>query len=286
MRINRDQLHMLLVSLWILLAFCSVLTPLPAQTGPIGRPSNPRALTTDDYEIGPGDVLSIGVTDAPEFSGKFRVDQSGSLAMSSLGSPLRAEGKTPIQLAMDLSKALEDARLYRNPTVNVFVDEYHSRTVTVVGAVAKPAVYPLEKRTTLLEIISQAGLLPNSGNKVTVKSRGEDSNNRGASASVRTFDLAKLLRADDPGLNVEVHDGDVVSVSVAEVVYVVGAVTKPGGFVVQDQSAGVTTLQAIALAEGLISTASSHHMLIIRRPADGAAPVSYTHLTLPTICSV
>jgi polysaccharide export outer membrane protein len=268
------RLHRLVSkSLWIFLAFWSVVPPVLAQTGSIYGPSNPKAPATEDYEIGPGDVLSISVTDAPEFTGKFRVDQSGLLAMSSLASPLKAQGKTPIQLALDLRVALEEAKLYRNPTINVFVDEYHSRTVTVVGAVAKPAVYPLEKRTTLVEMISQAGLLPNSGNKVTVKSTaGESPYNPEPNLPVQTFDLTKLLRADDAAGNVEVHDGDVVTVSAPEVVYVVGAVMRPGGFVVQDQSAGVTTLQAIALAEGLSPTASSHHVLIIRRSPDRAAP--------------
>lgn len=259
-------------SLCILLV-SSLLTPLMAQTNLIDRPSNRKPVASDDYQIGPGDVLTINVSDAPEFSGKFRVDQSGFLAMSSLATPLRAEGKTPIQLAQDLGRALEDAKLYRNPTINVFVEEYHSQTVTVVGGVAKPAVYSLQKRTTLVEMISQAGLLPNAGNKVTLKSAaGGNANDGSANAATQTFDLAKLLRDHDTALNVEVRDGDVVSVSVADVVYVVGAVTKPGGFIVQDQSAGVSVLQAIALAEGTISTASSHHVLIIRRPGDGAAP--------------
>lgn len=263
--------------LWTFLVFCSLAAPVRAQTGPIDESSRPRSLVADDYKIGPGDVLNISVTDAPEFTGKFRVDQSGLLTMSSLPVPLKADGKTPIQLAKDLTEALEGAKLYRSPTVNVFVDEYHSRTVTVLGAVAKPAVYSLQKRTTLLEIISQAGLLPNSGNKATVKSREEaNSHSAGANTPVHTFDLARLLRADDPESNFEVHDGDVVSVSVAEVVYVVGAVTKPGGFVVQDQSAGISALQAIALAEGLNATASSHHVLIIRRAGEGVTQENTT----------
>lgn len=276
MRITRTRLYTLVTkSLWILLMFPAILTPLLAQTKVVEGPSSPTAVTTDDYEIGPGDVLAISVTDAPEFSGKFRVDQSGFLGMSSLPSPLKAQGKTPVQLAKDLGEALEDAKLYRNPTVNIFVDEYHSQTVTVVGAVAKPSVYSLQKRTTLLEMISQAGLLPNAGNKVTLKSAASvNSNDPGAIASTQTFDLAKLLRSRDSALNVEVHDGDVVSVSVAEVVYVVGAVVKPGGFVVQDQSAGVTALQAIALAEGLSPTASSRRVLIIHRSEGGAAPAN------------
>jgi protein involved in polysaccharide export with SLBB domain len=80
-----------------------------------------------------------------------------------------------------------------------------------------------------------------------------------------------LVRGGEPNANVEIHDGDVVSVSVAEVVYVVGAVTKPAGFALPDQSSGMTALQAIAMAGGMTPVAGSHNGLIIRRSADGSA---------------
>lgn len=229
--------------------------------------------SSDDYLIGPGDVLTITVTDAPEFSGKFLVDQSGYLAMTSLPKPIKAAGQTPSQLSTNLVSALEEARLYREPTVNVFVEEYHSRTVSVVGAVAKPGVYPLRRRTSVVEVVSEAGLLPTAGNRVTIISGASEAYNPQSEpgTSSQTFDLAKLMRGDDSKSNVEIHDRDVVRVSTAEVIYVVGAVTKPGGFVMQDQSAGVTALQAIALAEGLTPVASGRRGVIVRRNSDGTA---------------
>jgi len=236
--------------------------PLPAQ--------NERTVAPD-YQIGPGDVLAITVSDAPEFSGKFRVNQSGFLEMPSLPSPVKAQGKTPTQLANDLRQALEDAKLYRNPTINIFVDEYHSQTVTVVGAVAKPSIYPLQKRTTLLEVISQAGgLLPTAGNKITIVPGGaSESTEETQVRAATTIELSKLVRGDDPSLNVEVRDGDVVSVSTAEVVYVVGSVNKPGGYVLPDQSAGITVLQALAMSQGPNSLASTKRGMILRRGPDG-----------------
>jgi len=235
-----------------------------------------QSTPSGDYQIGPGDVLAITVSDAPEYSGKYRVNHSGFLEMTAFPSPVQAQGKTPAQLSVDLAKALEDAKLYINPTVNIFVEEYHSRTVTVVGAVAKPSIYPLQKRTTVLEIISQAGgLLPTAGNRLTIVSpvTGHD-DSASPATTTRAFDLGKLERGAEPGSNVEVHDGDVVSVSLAEVVYVVGAVTKPAGFALPDQSSGMTALQAIAMAGGMTSVAGSHNGLIIRRSADGTAQES------------
>lgn len=247
---------------------------LDAQATATQVPKSPdlRAPRGEDYVIGPDDILSIMVTDAPEFSGKFRVDQSGFLAMSSLPEPIKASGQTPVQLSKNLVAALEQANLYRQPTVNVYVEEYRSRTVSVVGAVGKPGVYPLQRRTSVVEVVSEAGLLPTAGNRVTIIPGSlTESTQSGTSSGPQTFDLAKLMRGDDPKSNVEMHDGDVVRVSTAEVIYVVGAVTKPGGFAMQDQTAGVTALQAIALAEGMTSIASQHRAVIVRRNADGTA---------------
>jgi polysaccharide export outer membrane protein len=72
--------------------------------------------------------------------------------------------------------------------------------------------------------------------------------------------------------NVEVKNGDVLSVSAAQLVYVVGAVVKPGGFVMSDPSSGVTVVQAVALAEGLKSVAN-HHALIVRQSTSDQARV-------------
>jgi polysaccharide export outer membrane protein len=161
-------------------------------------------------------------------------------------------------------KRLKDARLLQNPIANVFVEEYRSRTVTVIGPVQKPSVYPLERRTTLLEVLSLAGgLLPNAGNTVTVTSAR--SNESEAGGDSQTVNLAQLFRGQDAVGNIEVHDGDIISVSNAQVVYVVGSVGKPGGFVLPDQSAGTTVLEALAMAEGVSPIAATDRALIIRR---------------------
>jgi len=266
------------MTLLFVLLTCAWCAPLQAQTDTSSassaakQPTNRQKFIEEDYHIGPGDVLSIAVTDAPEFSGRFRVDQSGDLVMSSLPNPVKAQGETTMQLSKELTKALEDAKLYRDPTVNIFVEEYHSQTVAVVGAVSKPGLYPLQRRTTVMEVISEAGLLPTAGNQVTIlPASGNAPDNQPTQAVPRTLELAKLMSGKDTTINAEVHDGEVVSVATAEVVYVVGAVTKPGGFVFQDRTAGVSALQAIALAQGMTSTASAHRGLVIRRNPDGSA---------------
>jgi protein involved in polysaccharide export with SLBB domain len=133
------------------------------------NPSEPEAATSSDYRIGPGDVLVVNVIDAPEFGGKFRVSDSGVIDFAGISAPLKAEGQTTIELAHTISQALIDAKQLLNPKVTVFIDEYHGRTVTVMGNVSKPGVYSLERKTTVVEALSLAGgLLPNAGNTVTI----------------------------------------------------------------------------------------------------------------------
>ena len=231
------------------------------------------------YPVGPGDVLEIRVADAPEISGKYRISEAGELTLPLVPTPLRAGGMSTLELSRSIAQALKAAEILREPLVNVFIDQYRSRNAMVLGAVAKPGVYSLEKRTTVLELLSMAGgLMPTAGSTLTIAPKsipptGEDlsasDRARLDSSAATTIDLSKLVTGKDPSLNVEVQPGDVVSVPPAQIVYVVGAVVRPGGFVLQDAKSGLTVLQALALAEGFKSTASPGRAIIVRRSSDG-----------------
>jgi polysaccharide export outer membrane protein len=77
-------------------------------------------------------------------------------------------------------------------------------------------------------------------------------------------DLKNLLDGD-PGLNVPIFPGDTVTIPLGGVVYVVGAVNKPGGFVLSTERHGMTVLQALALAEDAKPTAVRDKALIVRQ---------------------
>jgi polysaccharide export outer membrane protein len=76
-------------------------------------------------------------------------------------------------------------------------------------------------------------------------------------------DVKSLLEAKNPRQNVLVKPGDVISVPRADLVYVVGAVRKPGGFVLSERS-NMTVLEAVAMAEGMEKTAAPGRAKIIR----------------------
>lgn len=228
----------------------------------------------EDYKIGPTDVLVVSVADAPEFGGKYRVSDSGMIELPGVPTPIRAENLSPMELAHSIREALLSAKQLRDPHVGVFVDEYHGRTITVLGAVAKPSVYPLSKKTNVLQALSLAGgPLPNSGNTVTIV-RGPASAEATGTAvgSVQILQMGDLLSGKELSTASEVKNGDVISVSSAQLIYVVGAVVKPGGYTMADPNSGVSVVQAVALAEGLNSVAS-HHGLILRQSTSDRARI-------------
>jgi polysaccharide export outer membrane protein len=242
------------------------------QTTPDSRAKSSDSPASDDYKIGSGDVLVVSVADAPEFGGKFRVTDAGVIEIPGIPGPIRAEDQSASELAHAIREGLVGAKQLRDPRVSVYVEEFHGRTVTVLGAVAKPAVYPVAKRTNVLEALSLAGgTLPNSGNTVTIVRGSASAEATGtAVGSVQILRMNDLISGKDAASVPEVKNGDLISVSAAQVIYVVGSVTKPGGFTIADPSAGVSVVQAVALAEGLKSVASRRGLIIRQSTSDRA----------------
>jgi polysaccharide export outer membrane protein len=260
----------------MLLSGMLLIMPLAgAQSSSDAAGKSPDAATAlEDYKIGPGDVLVVSVTDAPEFGGKFRVTDTGVIELPGVPRQIRAEDRSPAELAHVIREALMEAKQLRNPLVSVFVEEFHGRTFTVLGAVAKPSVYPIVKRTNVLEALSLAGgALPNSGNTVTIVRGSASAEATGtAVGSVQIARMSDLMSGKESSAIAEIKNGDVISVSAAQVIYVVGAVIKPGGYPMSDPSSGVSVVQAVALAAGLKSVAS-HHALIVRQSTNDQARV-------------
>ncbi len=264
----------MLPMVWVLAApsFGQTNQPTPAATAVSKE-------TPHDYPIGVGDVLSIGVVDAPEVSGRYRVADTGYIVIPGLPQPIKAQGLTAVELARSIGDAFKAAELLREPRVGVFVEGYHSRTISVLGAVNRPSVYPLEKPTTLLEALSLAGgLAPTAGPTAIIVHRGAPPGTEGLSGAelarssaewTQTVELSMLMEGRDPSHNFELSPGDVVNVSAAPVVYVMGAVIRPGGFVLPDSKSGVTVLKALAMAEGLKPISGAKRSVIVRRSGSG-----------------
>jgi len=252
---------------------------------------------TADYAIGSEDLLEISVFEAPELNCSVRVSAGGDISLTLLG-PVQAAGLTPRQLEFVLQELLRRSFM-RDPHVGVFVREMQSHGVSVFGAVRKPGVVQIRGPRSLVEILSMAeGLAEDAGDTVLViRSGGLDrpgpvSPANDATAALKPvpadasddtpsishsttpagslvsmeIDVKQLLESADPQANVPVYPGDLVKVSRAGVVYVVGEVHKPGGFLLKNNE-NISALQAIALAEGLTRTSAKEHARIIRNDA-------------------
>lgn len=234
----------------------------------LGNPGN------SEYTIDAGDVLDVYVVDVTQFSRDYRVASDGTITLPLLSSPLTAEGLTLNQLSAVIAEKLRSAELVSHPHVVVSVKSTADHTVAVSGAVRNPLIYPLFTPTTLLDALSRAGgLAPDAGSiaiitrhhSATASSRLiGDSTSRPPQGTLRV-DLQKLFATGDPSLNKTIYPGDRIMVQHAGIVYVVGAVERPGGFPLSNGSGKMTVLQAVALGEGLKSTALRKKAMIIRR---------------------
>jgi polysaccharide biosynthesis/export protein len=158
------------------------------------------------------------------------------------------------------------------------IASYQSQPVSVLGAVNNPGVRQLEGEKTLYEMLSLAGgLRPNAGNtvhitrdlrwgRIPLADAKDDPTGRFSTASVK---VRAIMSAMDPKENIMIKPHDVITVQTAEVVYAVGSINKPGGFVLGENET-LSTLQVVSLAEGLQKTAAADRAKILR-PVPGSS---------------
>ena len=265
--------------------------PAPAtmSQAPEQKARGPEQRLSPDYVIGPEDLLTIDVFEVPELNKSVRVANDGTISLALLGR-LYAAGLTVQQLRKELEEKWGQKYLV-NPQVSVFVAEYHSQPVSVIGAVERPGVYELRGPRTLIEMLSLAGGMAKQGmapgRTLMVTRKGgftEDFRPLEGMTLIAPdkveIDLQRLLYSRDEGLNIDVKPFDVIAVSKADIVYVVGDVKKPGGYVLGDHR-DLTVLQVLALAEGTTGTASKGAARIIRTSESGSRteiPVDLTKI--------
>ena len=165
----------------------------------------------------------------------------------------------------------------KDPHVGVFIQELQSHPVSVLGAVKMPGVFQIRGTKTVIELLSMAeGLTDDAGDTVVImhgaafaKDYSSPTASLEKNVEIEEVNLKKLLESSDSTLNVPVRPGDIVKVPRAGIVYVVGEVQKPGGFVLQNNE-NISVLQALALAMGPTHTSAISQSRIIRTdPATG-----------------
>lgn len=214
-------------------------------------------------KIASGDLLHITVFDVPEMTQDVRIGSKGEAQLALIGN-IDLAGLTGEEAADSIARELRNRKLLLSPQVNVLIKEFGSQGVSVIGEVQHPGVYQVLGARSLLDLISMAGGLTNvADTRITVKRR------RGSEQTITA-----RLKTDDPETslnnNVQIYPGDLIVVPRAGIVYVMGDVTRPGGFVMQD-SGKITLLQALAQAGGATKSASLSKAVLMTRNAQGYA---------------
>ncbi len=252
----------------LLLALTVSIGPLSAQRQPSGQITVPSTASLGGSgfgsgaagPIGPGDLLEMTVFDTPELSGKMRVSNTGDILLPLLGS-LHVAGMKAEEAQNLIRQKFMTGGYLKDPQVTVFVAEYATQNVSVLGEVKSPGVYPSLGSHHLLDYISVAqGFTPLAGTSITITH----------AASPSTPELVKVTAGatPKPENNPEVFPGDTIYVERTGVIFVVGDVMRPGGYPM-DHDGQLSILQAVALAQGTNPTAANASAKLIRTTPQG-----------------
>lgn len=250
--------------------------------GALPKTAAPLLVDAREYVISPDDILDVYILDVPELSRTYRVNQSGQLVFPLLPKPLPAAGLTLDAFSALLTSELKSSGTISDPHVSVSVKESRMHSVSITGAVKGPQLFPLMAPSTLRTVLTQSGGLSDDAGsfaKVTrggafganLPAAGTDGAGQSNSPQTITVNLNELMNSDDSSQNIVIYPGDWIHVPRAGIIYVVGAVGQPGGYVLNTAREHLTVLQLVAIAGDLKPTAKREHSMIIRRkPIPGA----------------
>ncbi len=203
-------------------------------------------------------MLEVSVYNVPELATKSRLGTNGDVYLP-LVDYVHLAGLTVEEAQALIEKRLSDGGFVKNPHVTLIVDQSASQGVNLLGEVARPGIYPVIGEPRLLDVVSAAGgFTDRTGQSITVTHRDQPD-------KPVTVPLNRKLSNDKA--NFRVAPGDTILVHKAAVVYVVGDVSRPSGFLMDNDN--LTVLKAIALAGGTTATAKLNGIKILRQGPNG-----------------
>ena len=225
------------------------------------NPSGQAPAEAPKIAIGAGDLLNVDVFDTPELSGSVRVNQNGEGNLPVLGI-IELAGLNSNQAARKIEAELKARGLLIDPHVTVSIAEYATQGATLMGEVHSPGLYPTLGSRKLLDMIALAGgVTTTAGRLATIIHRGDPQH----PVNIFLAPNANSLAAQD---NPVILPGDTVVIARAGIIYILGAVGKPGGFLV-DNNERLSLMQALTLAGGWSSTAAMSQVRLIRKVPEG-----------------
>ncbi|HUS11909.1 MAG TPA: polysaccharide biosynthesis/export family protein [Pyrinomonadaceae bacterium] len=277
---SKKRFHSKLIVGMVLMAACLaassfVCAQQPEQTvadKPVAADASKVALKMNEdnrYRIGPGDVLDIRILNRPNLSREaIRVEGSGMIRMPLIETEIQAACKTEGELAREIAERY--TKFYRKPQVDVFIKEYHSRQVAVIGAVNEQSRFELQRRIRLLELLTYAkGPSAKAGQTINIvhappalACQQPDSSTEDAKA-FSSYKLSDTLTGD-PRANPYLEAGDIITLPEANQVYVVGNVFTPLTIPLKEP---ITLSRAVAMAGGVKQDSKKDKVRIVRQEA-------------------
>lgn len=232
-------------------------------------------LNDNRYRIGPGDLLEIRVFDRPQYSrDSVRVGGRGTIMMPRISEEIQAACRTESELAQEISTHY--LKFLKNPQVDVFIKEYNSQPVALIGAVNAPSRFQLQRQVRLLELLAfVGGPAPRAGNEVQIihsdtafscpNSVAADNATSSLVPTVDIYNLSETLRGEDKA-NPYIRPGDVVKIPDAPQAFIVGNVMRPSVITLNER---VTLTRAIAISGGTLPDTKSDKIRILRESSNG-----------------
>jgi polysaccharide export outer membrane protein len=232
---------------------------------------NSHSALDQTYHLGPGDVLDIRVFNRPQLSREaVRVDGRGMIRMPLIDNEIQAACRTESELATEIATRYK--KYQKNPHVDVFVKEYQSQPVAVIGAVNMPGRFQLQRPMRLLELLTFAGgPSERAGSRIQIAHSattplcgvlalpGRPDDN--AADAIISYSLSETLDAAGQS-NPYVRPGDIINLPEAPQAFVVGNVLRPTAIELKDP---LTVSRAIAMAGGTMPDTKAERVRIIRQ---------------------
>jgi polysaccharide export outer membrane protein len=222
----------------------------------------------DRYRIGPGDILDIRIFNRPNLSrDAVRVEGNGMIRMPLIDTEIQAACKTEGELAAEISSRY--IKYYKNPQVDVFIKEYHSKQVAVIGAVNEQSRFELQRRIRLLELLTFAkGPSGKAGQTINIvhappalACQNPNAANEDPAKAFVSYKLSETLQGD-PRANPFIEPGDTIYLPEADQVYVVGNVNTPLTIPLKEP---ITISRAVAMAGGVKQDTKKDKVRIVRQ---------------------
>ena len=238
--------------------------PLPSpREAPVQ--SAPQGIATEAADpvikLGPGDAVAVQVYGRPEMSTTTYVADNGSISVPLAGA-VQVVGLSPAQAGEMVANALRDGQYLLRPQVTVTLSQFRSQQISVLGEVKTPGRYPLESRTSVIDLLAQAGGQTEDGADVIYVLRPR----AGGGTDRFPIDLKSLRDANAAMPTMALKGGDSVFVPRADRFYIYGEVQSPNAYRLEP---GMTVIQALSRSGGVTARGSEHRIVISRRSPDG-----------------